>query len=324
MSLADLLIIDAQKIDELLDYPALMDALHAAHLEEEGLVERGMVTQERPNDLPPNQFLYLPSWQGSELGLKAVTVFPSNQPPLASVHALYLLFDATDGRPIAILDGTALTPWKTAADSGLGSRLLAREDCQSLLMVGAGVMAPHLIRAHLAARPGLTQVTVWNRSPDRAETLAANLAPELAARGAEVSATRDIETAARRADLISCATAANDPVIKGAWLKPGCHLDLVGSFTEDMRECDDDGVRRAQVFVDHKKFTPYEIGDLSQPLKSGVLAPGDLLGDLFDLCQGKCGGRASADAITLFKNGGGGHLDLMTAKYIVKKTLAES
>ncbi len=213
-----------------------------------------------------------------------------------------------------------MTPWKTAADSALGARFLAREDSRSLLMVGAGVMAPHLIRAHLAARPGIEEITLWNRTPQTARALAAALREQ----GFAAAASEDLEAAARRADLISCATGATEPLIRGDWLRPGCHLDLVGGFTPEMREADDEACRRAEIYLDSRWFTLGFCGDLTQPMERGILSESDIRGDLFELCQGQAAGRAADKDITLFKNGGGSHLDLMTGRHILDRALARS
>jgi ornithine cyclodeaminase len=200
------------------------------------------------------------------------------------------------------MDATALTYRKTAADSALGSKLLSQPDAETLLMVGAGGLAPYLIAAHRAIRPSIRRVLVWNRSPDRAAAL-----------GEEVA---DLEAAARSADIISCATASTTPLVEGRWLKPGTHLDLVGGFTPEMRECDDEAVKRARLFVDSRMFAIDQPGDLGSPLSRGIIGRDRIEADLFDLCgKNYSVGRTSGD-ITLYKNGGGSHLDLFTALYI--------
>ena len=166
-----------------------------------------------------------------------------------------------------------MTPWKTAADSALGSRLLARQDCQHLLLLGAGTMAPHLVRAHLSVRPSIKKITLWNRTVGKASALVEQLSSHQEIQGRSIEVTEDLQAAARSADLISCGTAARRPLIKGEWLKAGCHLDLVGSYTEEMRESDDNAVRRSLVYVDYARFTPEECGDLSQPLGRACCIP---------------------------------------------------
>ena len=320
-SFMGLRLVDQEQLDRLLDFPSLVAALEAAHQEPMAAADR--LVLERAAEPGPNHFLTLPAWDpGRHLGVKLVTSFPGNAARgtgLPTVQALYLLFEGDAGRPLALIDGTALTPWKTAADSALGAKLLAREDAASLLMVGAGVMAPALVRAHLAVRPGLVQVRIWNRSPDRAHDLAHDLAAQLAGLAPDLAACEHLEAAVREADVISCATGAVTPLVKGAWLRPGQHLDLVGSFTPEMREVDDEACRRARIFVDTRRFTVEESGELMAPLASGAITAAAVRGDLFELCQGQVPGRQAPDEITLFKNGGGAHLDLMTAQHIAAK-----
>ncbi len=318
MSLKSIRHIEADEVDRLLDYPGLIDALDAGH--RDGIDEAGRTLFEQP-DAQGNasHFLIWPAWRrGEDLGIKVVTVFPGNRERgagLASVHALYLLFDGRTGQPRALIDGTAMTPWKTAADSALGARYLAPERPATLLMVGAGVMAPHLIRAHLTVRPSIERIRIWNRSAAGAEALSAQLADLRR----DVAATGDLEGAVRQADVISCATMTNEPLIEGAWLKPGTHLDLVGGFTPEMREADDAAAARADVYVDSRWFTVADCGDIAGPIASGAISREDIRGDLFDLASGKTSGRRDADAITLFKNAGGAHLDLMTAAFLLER-----
>ena len=252
----------------------------------------------------------LPAWQpGDSLGVKLVTVFPENPSArgIPSVQAVYVLFDGTTGTPLAIMDGTELTYRKTSADSALGSRFLSRPDSHTLLMVGAGGLAPHLIAAHREVRPSLERVLIWNRTRSKAEDLAAAL-------GAEV--VDDLQEAISVADIISTATMAPEPLISGELLSPGTHLDLVGAFLPHMREVDNEVIRRATIFVDSRDAAVHECGDLVIPLESGLITEDDIQADLFQLCRGDHPGRQNPTQITLFENGGGGHLDLMTATFI--------
>ena len=170
--------IDAEQVHTLLDYPGLIEALRQGHLSAVDQAESLLLSQKTAEQ--ENHFLVLPAWQhGQAMGVKLVTVFPENLTgggPLPSVQAVYVLFDGTNGAPLACIDGTAMTYRKTAADSGLGSRLLSREHSRSLLMVGAGGLAPHVIQAHLAARPSVNCVTIWNRTQARAQSVADTLA----------------------------------------------------------------------------------------------------------------------------------------------------
>jgi ornithine cyclodeaminase len=181
-------------------------------------------------------------------------------------------------------------------------------------MIGAGQMAPHLVSAHCEIRPSLKTVQVWNRTADKAQQLCDSLAGKFPNVGFEPIA--DIESGARQADLICSAIGCKDPIIEGAWLKPGTHVDLIGAFTAEMREADDTVLQRGSLFVDARETTINHIGELMIPLASGVISEADVLADLSDLCQQRHGGRRSDDEITVFKNGGGGHLDLMCARIL--------
>lgn len=307
--------IDAQQVHTLLDYPGLIEGLRQGHLQH--IDEAGSLLLSDESAPATKHFLVLPAWQHDRaMGVKLVTVFPDNlhnEATLPSVQAVYILFDARNGEPIACIDGTALTYRKTAADSGLGSTLLSRTDSRAMVMVGAGGLAPHVIQAHIAARPSIDRVQIWNRTHARAEAVA----EQLEIPGVDISATTDLEAAVRQADVISCATNATEPLVMGAWLQPGSHLDLIGSYTTDMHEADEDALVRASVFGDSHTRMLEDSGEIADALASGALTASDIVGDLFDLAQGRCRGRESADEITLFKNAGGGHLDLMTARYLI-------
>ena len=246
---------------------------------------------------------------GLGVAVKSVTVFPAQVP---SVQGAMLLFDDESGAVAAVIDSALVTRWKTVADSLLGAQILARRDAKRLLIIGAGTVAEGLALAYPALYPDL-QVEIWNRSPDKAEALAAKI-------GAK--AVRDLPEAVGRADIISTATMAKTPVLKGAWLQAGQHIDLIGAFTSDMREADDLALQRSRVFVDSEATTVDHIGEMMIPLASGAIARADIRGDLYDLAQG-AEGRRAPDDITLFKNGGGAHLDLMVGRVILAAYRAE-
>ena len=300
-------IINAEDIRKTATWPLVIEALRSGHLRPKArtgdtLLESG-----------DRKMLVRSGWiDGVAAGVKAVTVFPDNEPPHPSVQGQVLLFDDDTGAVSAILDGTEITKWKTAADSALGADCLARPDVATMLMIGAGTMAEPLIRAHLSVRPSIRQVMIWNRTLARAEALAGRLGDL----DATVEAVADLDRAVPDADLVSSATMTSEPIIKGALLKPGCHVDLVGAYTPDMREADDDALTRGRLFVDSFDTTVGEIGELMIPLAAGTISRQGVLGDLHALVEGRAG-RQSADEITLFKNGGGAHLDLMTSRYIL-------
>jgi len=266
----------------------------------------------------PNILLAIPAWTpGEALGVKLVTSFPGNLDRfgIPTVNALYVLFDAESGVPKAVIDGEALIFRKTAADSALGASFLAREDAETLLMVGAGALAPYLISAHLSVRPSIRKVIIWNRTASKAEALADRV---MADESVEVTATRDLEWAVSRADIISSATMAEQPLIHGVSVRPGTHVDVVGSFTPSMREADDELLQRSRIFVDSYGCLERS-GELLDPLKRGVITREDILADLVSLCGNHNSGRGTPDDITLYKNGGAGHLDLFVAQHLMER-----
>jgi len=309
-SLHDVSIIDADEVARRATYAELVDALEAGHREPIAACERIVYGP----DGDPRRFMALPAWQtsgagGGAIGIKLVTIFPENPGRgLPSVQAVVLLFDGATGEIVAMLDGTELTYRKTAADSALGSKLLSRDDSRTMLMVGAGGLGAHLIAAHRAVRPSIDRVLIWNRTRDKAQALVdAGVAHEVV---------DDLDAAVAAADIISTATMAQQPLIKGGLVRTGTHLDCVGAYLPDHREVDDDVVLRAEIFVDSREAAMHESGDLVIPTTAGTIEVTAVRADLFDLCRGEHTGRSGPDAITMFENGGGGHLDLMTAQHI--------
>lgn len=264
--------------------------------------------------------LLMPAWQpGRALGIKIVSVFPDNASrALPSVHGSYLLLDPETGVPLALLDGTALTLRRTAAASALAADYLARSDSGVHLMVGAGALAPYLIAAYRAVRP-IRETRIWGRDPQKSAALAARLSAE----GLPVSAVGDLTEAVAEADIVTCATLAREPLIHGEWLKPGTHLDLVGGFTPEMREADDEAVHRARIYID-TEVAMREAGDIVQPLHSGVLALERIAGDLFKLVRGECPGRSDPSEITLFKSVGTALEDLAAAQLVLSRLATAS
>ncbi len=290
--------IRADDVEHLLDWNDLADALQAGHR---------MATPEIADQFlhrDGDTLLSRAAWiDGVGVAVKSVTVMPGNAAQgLPSVHGAMVLFEDKTGQIEAVIDSALVTKWKTAGDSVLGARLLARPDSKRLLIVGAGTVAASLIEAYRAVFPDI-EISIWNRTKAKAE-------------GLGVSVVDDLAAAVREADIISCATMATDPVIKGEWLRDGQHIDLIGAFKADMREVDDLAMQRASIFVDSRATTVKHIGELMIPIASGAISETDVVGDLYDLLQG--GGRTSDDEITLFKNGGGAHLDLMTGQEILK------
>lgn len=309
--------LDTAAVDAALSYPALVDVLHAAFVQ-------GAISPPRHHHAVPLEgqpeatLLLMPAWEASTpggtaagryMGIKAVTVHPGNvDAGLPAVYGTYVLLSARSGLPLAVIDATRLTVWRTGAASALASRSLSRPESRTLVMVGAGALAPMLVRAHASVRP-IREVVLWNRSPGRADALAA----DLARLGLSIRRTDDLESAVRDADIVSTATLSTEPLIRGAWLRPGVHLDCVGAFKATMRETDDEAILRARVFVDTRAGAFAEAGDIVQPLRSGVISEAWIAADLAELARGSRPGRRSAQDITLFKSVGASIEDLAAA-----------
>ncbi len=298
--------------DHRLNWTDMADALEAGHRLEQAEIGDLLLAKGDRSLLSRGAWI-----DGVGLALKSVTIFPENaakQPPTPSVQGAMLLFDSESGALTAILDGPLVTKWKTAGDSVLGARLLARSDVKSYLVIGAGTVAKTLLQAYSEIFSGLETLTVWARSTDKAQVLA----DEMAAEGLTVTVATDLPKAVASADIISTATLAKEPILKGEWVTPGTHIDLIGAFRPDMREADDDLMLKGSLFVDARETTIGEIGELMIPMAAGLFDKSHVKGDFRDLCNG-APGRQSSEEITLFKNGGGAHLDLMTGNMIVRK-----
>ncbi len=248
---------------------------------------------------------------GLGMAVKSATVIPSNVAKgRPMIHGGVMVFDDEFGTLEAVIDFHLVTKWKTAGDSLLGAQMLARPDSKVVLIVGAGTVARNLVSAYSSAFPEASFL-IWNRTAAKAEELATDLS-----KSHEIKAMKSLEEAVSLADIVSCATMSTEPVLRGDWLRAGQHVDLIGAYRPDMREVDDTALNRAQVFVDSRATTVGHIGELKIPIANGVFSEDDIQGEFYDLVAGTAG-RETDDDITLFKNGGGAHLDLMTAKYIL-------
>ncbi len=301
--------LDASALAACLDREALIDALDAAF--------RGSIV------VPPRQqyaipaagardgtLLVMPAWQaGASLGIKLVTVYPDNaRQGLPAVAATYVLLDASTGVPRALLDGEELTLRRTGAASALASRYLSAPQASRLAMVGTGRLAPHLIESHARVRP-IREVRIWGRRSERARAVAASLrSPQL-----RVEAVDDLEAAVRWADVVSCATLSQQPLVRGDWLHAGQHLDLVGAFNPQMCEADDAAVARAELYVDTRAGALVESGELVGALARGVIGPQAVRAELSELASDRFK-RSHPAAITLFKSVGTALEDLAAAE----------
>jgi alanine dehydrogenase len=306
----------SSEVTSALDFPPLVEALRQMFRNPCEMPPRHRHTIPIPGRRD-GELLIMPAWQkGRHLGVKVLTVFPDNATEKRpAVMGSYLLLDAKSGEPLAMLDGPALTARRTAAASALAASYLARPDCERLLMVGTGALASHLVEAHVSVRP-IRNVLVWGRDFDKAQ----RLARRLDRRSLKVAATNDLQGAVNGAHVICCATLSTAPLLRGHWLPLGCHIDLVGGFTPEMREADDETMRRARIFVDTREGA-LECGDIAGPIADGIITAEDIAGDLFELTRGSRGARRFHDQITLFKSVGVALEDLAAAQLALDTVL---
>lgn len=318
--------IDAAAIDGVLAYPALVDVLAEAFRTGAHAPPRHHHTIAL-DGRPDATWLLMPAWTasgagsataGAYAGVKLVSVFPDNGARFSkpAIQGVYLLISTETGEPLALLDAPRLTVWRTAAASALAARHLARPDARRLAMLGAGALAPYLIRAHASVRP-IREVAIWNRTPANAEALRATLARTDPALTVTLAATP--EAAISGADIVSSATISKEPLIRGAWLAPGMHIDCVGAYRPDMREADDEVIRRARLWVDTRAGAMHEAGDIVMPLAAGLIGEHHITGDLYDIARGTCSLRNGSDEITFFKSVGASIEDLAAAVHLYER-----
>ncbi|MEM8540398.1 MAG: ornithine cyclodeaminase [Pseudomonadota bacterium] len=254
---------------------------------------------------------------GLGYGVKAVTVMGDNAAKgLPTVQGAMMVYDGQTGAVSAIIDSRLVTEVKTASDSVLGARLLANPNSKRLMIVGAGVVAESLVHAYSAMFPSLEQIAIWARREEQAQDLVAKLKSAYV----QLVVADDLKEFVRMADIVSTATMAREPILHGEWVSEGTHIDLIGAFKPDMREADDALISAGSLYVDSRETTLHHIGELMIPLAAGVIEETDVKADLYDLLAMSQPARQSDDEITVFKNGGGAHLDLMIASYLAELT----
>lgn len=262
-----------------------------------------------------DSLLLMPAWSDDALGVKVVTFMPDAR-ATRTVQALYIMLDRHTGEPLAVLDGEALTVRRTAATSVLAASYLARDDASDLLVIGTGTLAPYMVRAYCAMRPAITRVRIWGRTPSRAAALAHALASE----GLPVEACPGnldaLRVALAASHIVCAATTSRTPIVEGAWLSSGTHVDLVGGFTPAMREADDDTMCASRIVVDSYDGALSEAGDLIDPLARGVFPRGQVVAELCELVAGTIPGRTDRAQITLFKSVGLALEDLAAATLV--------
>jgi ornithine cyclodeaminase len=308
-------VVSAAEVQAALDFDVLIDRLREAF-------RRGVSAPPRVSyeigilNEAPQTLQLMPAWQaGRHVGVKIATHTPGNAARgLPPAMGAYLLLDGRTGAPAALIDGPMLTQRRTAAASALASAYLSRQDSGRLLVLGAGALAPHMIAAHCAVRP-IREVLVWARRPQAA----ARLAKAMKIRRVRIAPTEDLEAAVHGADIVCSATRSEAPLVQGAWLTAGQHLDLVGADRPEMREADADCFRRARIFVDTRDGALADAGDLVQAIAAGALTAEDIAADLFQLARGERAGRRFYDQITLFESTGTALEDLAAAQLVVER-----
>lgn len=312
---AAMLYFDAAAVRAATPWTALIPAIGEAFVSTHVAPERHIHTLAVPGEADATA-LIMPAWiEGEVYGVKLANVFPSNNKVGApAINALYVLFDAQNGVPLALMDGAEITARRTAATSALAAGFLARTDSRVLLLVGTGRLPPMLAEAHASVRP-IDTILVWGRNHEKAGDLAAQIEDQT---GLACRPVAELAEGVAQADIVSCATISKAPLVLGQWLRPGTHLDLVGAFTPLMRETDAEAVRRARVFIDTPGGAEVEAGDLIQAISEDAFAWDDVVCDLPALCAGSHKGREDAEEITLFKSVGAAIEDLAAARLVFR------
>ena len=308
---------DRKNVASSLQYGILIETLREAFSSKITAPERVQHTIENKNGSDAT-LLLMPAWKmGEHIGIKIVSVFPENTTQnMSAVHANYFLMNANNGKPIAIMDGTELTLRRTACASALAADYLVKKKADTLLMVGTGNLAPHMIKAHCVVRD-YSRILIWGRNEEKAERLALSLD----IKDKEIMANNDLEEALSYADVISCATLTQRPLIMGDWIKPGQHLDLVGAFTPDMAEADSKAIAISKIVVDTYEGALSESGELINALKEGCIKKKDILSDLRELVLEEKSIRNDSNDITLFKSVGTALEDLAAAELVIEKNI---
>lgn len=309
-------IIEANDVHRVLNFPDLVEALRATFGAPAGTPRRNLYHLEE-NDPFHDAFAVLPAWSQDVIGVKAFTYLPSNAPKGEKIlHSKILLFSRSNGAPLALVDGTSVTYWRTAAVAALGADYLARKDVKRLLICGTGNLSSYMTLAHAAVRD-YTDIALWGRDAGRAKSAVAAIQaqrPDL-----NVRVAGELEQEARQADVISCATAAKQPLILGAWVRPGTHTDFFGNHERKNRECDSELVVKARVYVDSRANVMNEAGEILIPIEEGRIGEDHVVGELAELCAGTVKGRESAKEITLFKSVGTALSDLGAAQLVTER-----
>jgi ornithine cyclodeaminase/alanine dehydrogenase-like protein (mu-crystallin family) len=313
--------VGADDVKNALGYADLVEALREIYRADGMFAKRELFDLESLNDVSGTCMAVMPAFgPGHDITTKIFTLFPDNpNNGLPTITAVIMVFDSSNGELKAIVDGTEVTKRRTAAMCALASSYLSRVDSESLVVCGSGALAPHAALAHAAVRP-IKRVEIWARRLDAAAETADVVRAERPDLAVKVS--QDLPKSCATADIVSCQTSASEPVVFGEWIKSGTHLDFVGSHDPEKRECDDEVVRKARIFVDVMETAMREAGDILIPIANGTIQTADILGDFSSLCRGTVPGRLGEDEITLYKSTGSALADMAAAELAVRNTAA--
>lgn len=308
-------VIEKEQVHKVLNFKDLIPALDKGFAGDFNMPKR-QVFELAPGCEKHNAFAVLPAWNEEVIGVKSFTYFPQNADAgFDSLYSKIMLFSREHGVPLALVDGTSVTFWRTAAVSALASRYLSKEDSESLVFFGTGNLSTYMISAHLSVR-NLKKVTIVGRNTDKVASLIAQMQKRHT--GVEFVACEqsNVEKAIKQADIVSCATGSVTPLFKGEWLKAGAHVDLIGNHNRDRRECDTQAILDSSVYVDSRTNVLNEAGELLIPISEGVFSENDVKAELAQLCSGDVPGRQSHNEITLFKSVGTALSDLVGAHLV--------
>jgi len=309
-------VIEAPEVHQVMNFEELIPAIEQTFIGNHGMPQRNVFSLEEGND-HGDGFAVLPAWNSKAIGVKAFTHFPENAPKgLDRLYSKILMFKRETGEPLALVDGSSVTYWRTAAVSALGCQYLSRKNASRLLLCGTGNLASYMALAHVAVRP-ITHIDIWGRSLEKSEKIVELLRKKQP--NITVNAITDLKSAAGQADIISCATGAGEPLILGEWVKPGTHTDFVGNHSPNRRECDTALITKSSVFVDSRINVLGEAGEILIPIEEGAFNESDVKAELAELARGKHSGRQTEEEITVFKTVGTALSDLAAACLVVDK-----
>ena len=312
-------VISAEEVHKSLSYPQLIDSLQDAYGGDYSMPPRQVFLLDEGKG--HEAFAVLPSWNQELIGVKAFTYFPGAVEPYKSLYSKILLFNRGHGEPLALVDGTSVTFWRTAGISGLATRLLSREDSQTMLLLGTGNLASYIIKANLSVR-NLKRVLVWGRDIEKAKSVINSVNENYS--DVEFEAVEDRQSACGEADIIVAATGSHEPLVQGEWVKAGTHTDFIGNHHADKRECDTELIKRSKVYADSRVNAFKEAGEILVPISEGEFTEDGVVAELSEMCSGKAVLRESDDEITLFKSIGMAMSDLVGAGLAYNNVIKDS